>query len=198
MISQKFAQFSKSPEAFKEIFKFSQVFEKSFKGFTDLPFTETLLQDLTEKIRTLQGKIRETQKKKPSFKVEKYRKMTNFEKKQLCSSIKKLNPVHLNGVLKIVKKNKGFKGGELEFDLEKLPNKVLRELEKYIKQCLLAKNLKNKSTPPVAIPSNTETKNPTSNSLSSVSSSFTSESEDELPGPILNCDIWDDDFPRLI
>lgn len=198
MISQKFAQYSKSPEVYKEIFKFSQIFEKSFEGLTDLPFTETLLQDLTEKIRTLEGMIKETQKKTLKIKVGKQKKMTNLQKKKLCSNIKKLNPMYLNGVLKIVKKNTAFKGAELEFDLEKLPNKVLGELDKYIKQCLQVKNRKEKSTLPLVIPSKPEIKEATNKSASSVSSSFTSESEDELPGPILSCEIWDDDFPKLI
>jgi hypothetical protein len=62
--------------------------------------------------------------------------MTLQEKKSLCQNIKKLDPKFLRGVLDIVQECMDFQGEELEFDIDKLPSKVCRELEKYVKQCL--------------------------------------------------------------
>lgn len=59
-----------------------------------------------------------------------------LEKKQLCQNIKKLDPKYLKGVLDIVKECTDTKGEELEFDIDKLPAKVCRDLDRYVKNCL--------------------------------------------------------------
>ena len=64
------------------------------------------------------------------------RPMGFLEKKQLCQNIKKLEPKYLKGVLDIVKECMDIKGEELEFDVEKLPPRVARDLDKYVKNCL--------------------------------------------------------------
>lgn len=186
MISQKFAQFSLNPEIYKEIFKFSQIFENHFRDCKDLPFNPTLIQELNDRVKKLEKSIKELRIPK-----EREKKMTKFERKKLCSSLKKLQPVYLSGVLKIVKRNTAFIGGEFEFDLEKLPNKVCRELEKYIKQCLQIKNHKEKKKMVTVIEERVDIKEQVNKSVSSVSSSFTIESDDELPGPLLEFDLWD-------
>ena len=70
--------------------------------------------------------------------------MSFLEKKSLCQSIKNLDPRHLKGVLDIVKECMDIQGEELEFDIDKLPPKVCRELDVYVKQCLQAPAVKKK------------------------------------------------------
>jgi hypothetical protein len=65
-----------------------------------------------------------------------------FEKKQLCDNIKKLEPRYLKGVLDIVKDCTDMKGKEFEFDIDRLPPSVCRELDKYVKSCIGNKSVK--------------------------------------------------------
>lgn len=69
--------------------------------------------------------------------------MTTSEKTQLGIKIKMLNYDQLKGIIKIVsdsitmvEQNSKY----FEFDIETLPTKKLRELEKYVKNCLKAKS----------------------------------------------------------
>ena len=70
--------------------------------------------------------------------------MTFLEKKALCQSIKNLDPKYLKGVLDIVKECMDIQGEELEFDIDKLPLKVCRELDVYVKHSLQAVPSKKK------------------------------------------------------
>ena len=57
------------------------------------------------------------------------------EKKELCEKIQKLDPKHLKGVLDIVKECTDMNGEELEFDLDKLPPRICRKLDQFVKGC---------------------------------------------------------------
>ena len=66
-----------------------------------------------------------------------YRGMTIEEKSRLGNEIRALNKKQLKGIIKILSKNKEYKKSKyFEFDLDKLSIKKLRELEKYVKECL--------------------------------------------------------------
>ncbi|OMJ92342.1 hypothetical protein SteCoe_4892 [Stentor coeruleus] len=142
--------------------------------------------------------------------------MGYMEKKQLCDNIKKMEPKYLKGVLDIVKECTDIKGEELEFDIDKLPPRVCRELDRYTKNCLQnsTKDQKTKrvvvNEPPrpvqeTVVPRareveqvvekinspNNEVYRPEFSDASSESSS-TSESEEEMPSSNQN-----DDIPRV-
>ena len=198
MLSNAFLLHSREPEIFSEIFEFSKHFELVFKGCKDLLFSEGIVQDLNRKVEKLSQNIKDMQSKIPQVKNPKDKKMTTIEKKQLCQSLKKLEPKYLNGVLKIVKGCMDIQGDELEFDVEKLPQKVCRELERYIKQCLQIKPQRKKSAAEYvkteAISENQIKSEAEPHSESSESSSSSSESEDEMPGAPMYSEIWERDI----
>ena len=73
--------------------------------------------------------------------------MSVEEKNQLGNNIRTLNKDQLKGIIKILNENNSVpKSKYFEFDIDKLPTKKLRELEKYVKECLIVnnKNLLNK------------------------------------------------------
>ena len=197
MLSNNFLAFSREPEIFIEIFKFSKFFELQYKNCEKLVFSDNIIQELNKIIEKLTNNIKEFQNKEPQIKGIKDKKMTSLERKQLLQSIKKLDPKYLNGVIKIIKGTTSIQGGELEFDVDNLPHKVCRELEKYIKQCLQIKPLKKKVSIDYAInekPLINNVKNEVkAHSESSESSSSSSESEDEMPDDQLYPELWDRD-----
>lgn len=201
MINSHFLLNSKSPEHYLETFKFSQLFESLFKGYENFVFSDNLVSDLTKKVEKLSANIKEMQSQIIVPKTIKDKKMTPAERKQLCQSLKKLDPKYLSGVLKIVKGCLTTAGDELEFDLEKLPNKVCRELDRYIKQCLqfkpnkktVVKESGKEISTPISMKKENEAK-----SESEESSSSSSQSEDELPGPPLGDELWDREMQDLM
>ena len=58
--------------------------------------------------------------------------MTTIEKKVLGQNIRRLSRDALKGVWSIVCKGDMSNNEQLKFDLDKLPNDVLRELERYV------------------------------------------------------------------
>ena len=199
MINQKFLLNSRNSIIFVQIFEFAKYFERLFKGHEKLVFSENIIQDLNKVIEKMASGIKEYQSKSPTIKNSKDKKLTSIEKKQILQSIKKLDPKYLNGVMKIVKGPNNIKGEEFEFDVEKLSEKVLKELDKYVKQCLLVKPSKRKtivedrknervSEQKIVEPEASE---------SSESSSSSSESEDEMPGAPLYTDLWDKDLAEF-
>ena len=67
--------------------------------------------------------------------------MSVEEKNQLGNNIRTLNKDQLKGIIKILNENNSVpKSKYFEFDIDKLPTKKLRELEKYVKECLIVNN----------------------------------------------------------
>ena len=67
--------------------------------------------------------------------------MTVEEKNQLGNNIRSLNKEQLKGIIRILsEKNSVPKSKYFEFDIDKLSTKKLRELEKYVKECLTYNN----------------------------------------------------------
>ena len=75
--------------------------------------------------------------------------MTDEEKNELGNEIRKLNKEELKGIIQILSDNyyesKTSNSQYFEFDIEKLPTKKLRELEKYVQSCKLNKNKYNEN-----------------------------------------------------
>eukprot|EP00358_Blepharisma_japonicum_P004489 CAMPEP_0202949822 /NCGR_PEP_ID=MMETSP1395-20130829/16647_1 /ASSEMBLY_ACC=CAM_ASM_000871 /TAXON_ID=5961 /ORGANISM="Blepharisma japonicum, Strain Stock R1072" /LENGTH=237 /DNA_ID=CAMNT_0049653185 /DNA_START=477 /DNA_END=1187 /DNA_ORIENTATION=- len=130
----------------------SSHFETLMKGNENVMLADKqdVMQDLYQKIEKLSKGMKEIQANKVTpqqvtktssiikvpAKPTVEKPMTLNEKKVLCSNIKKLDPKYLKGVLDIVQECMNVQGEELEFDIDKLPSNVCRELEKYVKQCL--------------------------------------------------------------
>jgi len=129
--------------------KISQYFERIFKEIEDVPFNDKVyelekkVKMLTQQIASL-GKPEPLSGKKVSGSGPRFAKspssieepMTIQEKKVLCDHIKRLPPESLRGVWEIVSRNMSNTQSnkeELVFDIDALPVKVTRELEKFVK-----------------------------------------------------------------
>ena len=73
--------------------------------------------------------------------------MTVDEKNQLGNNIRSLNKDQLKGIINILSENNPVpKSKYFEFDIDKLSTKKLRELEKYVKECLTSNNNTSNNT----------------------------------------------------
>lgn len=60
------------------------------------------------------------------------------------NDIRSLNKEQLKGIIRILKESETYpKTKYFEFDIDQLPNKKLRELEKYVKECISLNNKNN-------------------------------------------------------
>jgi hypothetical protein len=74
--------------------------------------------------------------------------MTVEEKNQLGNYIRSLNKEQLKGIIRILNDSDSYpKTKYFEFDIDKLPTKKLRDLEKYVKECINinSRNSKNQN-----------------------------------------------------
>ena len=90
--------------------------------------------------------------------------MTVEEKNQLGNNIRSLNKEQLKGIIKILSESNSVpKSKYFEFDIDKLSTKKLRELEKYVKECLTynnnTKNIPNNSNTHAQNTNNNKTTN---------------------------------------
>ena len=89
--------------------------------------------------------------KKVSQNYEQNKPMTVEEKNQLGNNIRSLNKEQLKGIIKILSENNPIPQSKyFEFDIDKLSTKKLRELEKYVKDCLASNNKNNKNIPSIS------------------------------------------------
>lgn len=155
--------------------KISQYFERIFKEIEDVPFNDKVF-ELEKKVKMLTQQIANLGRpeplsgKKVSGSGPRFAKspssieepMTIQEKKVLCDHIKRLPPESLRGVWEIVSRsipNTQNNKEELVFDIDALPVKVTRELDKFVKSKIGASNKatnKNKKDAPPAKPAVTE------------------------------------------
>lgn len=143
----------------------SAYFEKLFRDIENLTFNDTV-RDLEKKVEMLSKQITELHQKgltsasdhpkmvrSVGSKANKNAKtmekpLTSQEKRILGENIKNLPPEHLRGVWDIVSQrlNKGNNQEEIVFDIESLPVKVARELDRFVKNKMsLVNRSKNKN-----------------------------------------------------
>ena len=154
--SNSFYYNAKGSEMFQVTMELSSHFEKLMRGNEHLVLKEKkdIVSDLYRKVEKLSKGFKEMQTKNTATRVQvkpTERPMSIQEKKQLCQNIKKLEPRFLRGVLDIVKESMDVQGEELEFDIDKLPTKTCRELEKYVKQCLQTSSRSQKKKKPSTV-----------------------------------------------
>ncbi|OMJ95558.1 hypothetical protein SteCoe_969 [Stentor coeruleus] len=147
-------------DVYSATLELSMFFEKIMKGNDDVILTDQKVMPLDQKKiekqpsknpklqQNLPEAIPVTSAPKLAVKQIPEKPLGFLEKKQLCQNIKKLEPKYLKGVLDIVKECTDTKGEELEFDIDKLPPKVCRDLDRYVKNCLQNINRSQKKIKP--------------------------------------------------
>ena len=100
-----------------------------------------------EKIKDHREDISPVPTKKSGQNSESNKPMSVEEKNQLGNDIRSLNKEQLKGIIRILKESETYpKTKYFEFDIDQLPNKKLRELEKYVKECISLNNKNNNNT----------------------------------------------------
>ena len=141
--SNAFQYNAQGTELYQATVTMSAYFEGLFKGCENLLLTNRndAIEGLYKQVEALKKEIRDIKGPKTVQKqVTVERPMTLQEKKALGHNIRALQPQYLRGLISIIKDSlpKDIQGTELEFDIDTLPPKVCRELERYVKSCLPA------------------------------------------------------------
>lgn len=152
-----FQTYPKEPEIYQKACKMSELSEQICKEM------ENNNEEITDDISRIKKRVEKCKKDIDEFKdhgnvkenisapVKKApsqnndnKAMTLEEKNQLGNSIRSLNKDQLRGIIKILSdpqsESSSQKSKYFEFDIDKLPPKKLRELEKYVKGCLKETN----------------------------------------------------------
>ena len=136
-------------DIYQKTFTLSNYFEEIFKDIENLTLVneeKTEMQELTKKVTKLQEKFNKVTAPANNVKRERSystseKPMSTIEKTQLGNNIKKLSHEQLRGIIKIVSDSVSVEQNSkyFEFDIETLQPKKLRELDKYVKNCLKVK-----------------------------------------------------------
>ena len=146
-------------DIYQKTFTLSNYFEEIFKDIeknTNNTEDKSDIHELHKKVNKLQEKFNtlnnsksavpnnNTVKRERSFSNSE-KPMSISEKNQLGTSIRQLNADQLKGILKILSESLTVDQSSkyFEFDIETLPPKKLRELDKYVKNCLKLKSTPN-------------------------------------------------------
>jgi len=148
---------AKGTEIYQMTSEMSSYFEKLFKEIEHVSFNDTI-RDLEKKVEKLSRQISDfhyrggkhasvgnSRSNKPSSNLDK--PMTIQEKRILGQNIRSLPPEYLRGVWDIVSEGLPYNQQnkeELEFDIDTLPVRITRELERYVKSKMSMLN-KNQS-----------------------------------------------------
>ncbi len=152
-----FQQNTLNPDIYNKTFQMSEIAEKIYNKVDKMNFNiekiykvnDFNLNDFTNKLNGLEKKINDYKDHNIYQNSSNYnlihknnnleKNMTYDEKNALGNAIRNLNKEQLKGIIKILT-DKGLqcKNGNnqyFEFDIDKLSNKKLRELEKYVQSC---------------------------------------------------------------
>ena len=118
----------------------------SEKGFNDTINKAEALKKELESYKEHRGGNVPAPTKRPSQNNDSNKPMTVEEKNQLGNLIRSLNKEQLKGIIRILNDSDSVpKSKYFELDIDKLPNKKLRDLEKYVKDCISANNRNSKN-----------------------------------------------------
>jgi len=130
----------------KKAIELSSYFEKLYKENESIPLfidQKGEIQELSKKVNKLNKIITEIERKPQasnpkSIKSTQDKPMNMNEKTALSNNIKKLDSEQLRGIIDIISDTVDINKSKdvLEFDIDSLPPRKCRELEKYVKQCL--------------------------------------------------------------
>jgi len=129
--SNAFAYNQQGSEIYRATVELSGCFEDWFRLNEGLLFTSRsdAIEELCKEVESLKREVKGLRGGKG---------MCLQEKKKLGQKIRSLQPLHIRGLVSILKDSLPpvGKGAEFEFDLDTLPNKTCRELEHYVNECL--------------------------------------------------------------
>ena len=163
-----YANASSNPDLYQKTVEMTQFFEEIFAEIEEIPFETPYLENLNKKIKSIEDHLQmrgiknnpsttnlfpgsNKGNKAPIPLQEK--PMTIIEKKALGDKIRMLSQDQMKGIINILSDQCSIENNSryFEFNIDTLPTKKLRDLEKYVKKCL--KNTSNSSknvTPVVA------------------------------------------------
>ena len=151
---------SSNPDLYQKTVEMTQYFEEIFSEIEEIPFETPYLENLNKKIKSIEDHLQMRGiKNNPSTsnmftgtnKTSKApiplqeKPMTIIEKKALGDKIRMLNQDQMKGIINILSDQCSLENNSryFEFNIDTLPTKKLRDLEKYVKRCL--KNTSNSS-----------------------------------------------------
>jgi hypothetical protein len=144
---------SNNPDIYNRTCNIAHSFEEIFKEMEHMNEEKTQYQELSKQVERLTKEMNQVKgsvtypvtaptKKQDSKMVSTMEKPLSIqEKNQLGSNIRQLNHDQLKGILNILSDTFDIESNSkfFEFDIESLPTRKLRELEKYVKNCLKSK-----------------------------------------------------------
>lgn len=150
-----FSNYPTNSDIYQKAFAFSNFFEMIFKEVDNNNDEKSDIVELNKKLEKLHKEIkdmdRKTSQQPIQFKKQESKGSINImdkpmsmqEKNSLGNSIRMLTQEQLKGVINIVCENMDMQSTNkyFEFDIEILPTRKLRELEKYAKTCLKNKGI---------------------------------------------------------
>jgi len=151
-----FSNFSNNNDIYQKAFAFSNFFEMIFKEVDNNIDEKNDIHELNKKLEKLTKEIKEIDRKNTQQQILPLKKqesrgsinlmdkaMSMQEKNMLGNNIRLLTQEQLKGVINIVSDNIDMQNTNkyFEFDIETLPTRKLRELEKYTRSCLKTKGI---------------------------------------------------------
>lgn len=133
-----FQMHSKNPEIFQKVNKISQFCEDIYKESKNIHEDKGNLNEINRVIDEIDKDIKDMKVNKAPFKGDaKYKEITLQEKSDLGNKIRKLNKEQLKGIVKLLTDSNDFNPNQkfYEFDIDKLSQPKLRELQKYVENC---------------------------------------------------------------
>lgn len=142
-----------NPEIYQKTIEISAHFEELMVEVEDSPYEGPAFESLSKKIQKIESQIQMDKKNGQSQSIGMYKQpsrtqiplsekpMTIQEKNQLGNNIRSLTPVQMKEIISILSDHHSLEKNSkyFEFDIDKLPTKKLRDLEKYVKKCLKTK-----------------------------------------------------------
>jgi len=167
-----FANFTNKPDLFQNTCVMSEYSEEILKELQSTAEEKSEINELTKKVDKLTKEVKDIRGNQPIQPVP-FRKqekgVSNLdkplsiqEKNLLGTNIRNLNAEQLKGIVNILSDSLVIdpKSRYFEFDIETLSTRKLRELEKYVKNCLRPKSVtkpgENKSVPKKTQPASAE------------------------------------------
>lgn len=146
-----FSNYSTNPDIYQKTLSVSNFTEGIINDLQSNSKLETNdIKEITKKINTLQKDLKDIKGNQIPNQERKYVNtanigeipMTQAEKTQLSINIKKLPTEQLMGIIQIMKDtiNLNDNKSHMEFDINSLPTRKLRELEKYVNTCMKNSN----------------------------------------------------------
>ena len=139
------------PDIYQKTCIMSELSEELFKNIDNMPQEKKQeISHMKEKLDNFEKGLNEYKAKGGNITQKKIinmeKPMSISEKNALGNAIRNLNKEQLKGIIKLLSDSKisQSQSGQtkyFEFDIDKLPQKKLRELEKYVKECTKEKQL---------------------------------------------------------